>query len=301
MSSSRISQENTPVENMQVEADPDIPFDFQSEPADDFPPFAVPFEAADPADLEEDRKWLMSLRDDDGYSPSELESKIAELNDSLASNAQELPDPNRTGESAARPELLKAIVGYKAAWVKAARALLEYKRNLTDRVWMKTAKTLSEWMGRSDRTVRQLISDYELTERSPKLMLAMQAAGCDPAAKHSYVKLLNEAVRTAAENPTMTEEQVVNRVIELKDPRQENYVKRTPAESRFWRLRLAIRTTLNELPKDERLELLAKAIGEEAYHVWKERAPFTISISPVKGVFTLDGRKPKQECPHEDH
>jgi hypothetical protein len=288
----RPRQEGALAEDVENETAPDVRLDFH--PEEEFPPFEIPFEPGS-SDPEEERRWLLNQSNDEDYSPAELEEKLAELNELLASNAQELPVPNRTGEAEARPELLKSIVGYRAAWVNAARALIVYKRSLTDRVWMKTVKTSSEWMGRTDRTVRQLIADYQLTERSPELMAAMQTAGYDPAANHRYLKLLKEAAATAAENPTLNAEQVISRVVKFKDPRKENYIKLTPAERRFWKLRLAIRTTVNNVSIEERVELLAKAIGEEAYHVWRERKPFTMSITPAKSVFTLEWRKPKRE------
>ena len=59
----------------------------------------------------------------------------------------------------------------------------------------------------------------------------------------------------------------------------------------FIRARLAIRSFLDEVPNNRKLQALAGLLAEEAYQIWGARNPFQMEVSPKPSRFTIDGRK----------
>jgi hypothetical protein len=54
--------------------------------------------------------------------------------------------------------------------------------------------------------------------------------------------------------------------------------------------RLAIRVFLENLPDDEKVAALVRALAQEAHQVWGKRDPIALTIHPEESTFTIDGR-----------
>ena len=197
----------------------------------------------------------------------------------------------------ARHTLVAALGQYRTSRFLLGEALAAYKKQFAakndhsagDRGWMAAAKSVAEAMGCHERTVRNIIADYERTASLPGTVIqAAQARGID-LAQRRY-------------RPAVTAiEWIVSNVLVMPptDQREHNqddpFVPLTREEKQRFAVRMKIRTALTNVEPDQKLSTLISALEEEMFAIWGQSDPVTVTITPRTSGLTLDGRKRRED------
>ena len=210
----------------------------------------------------------------------------------------------------ARDAMVAALGLYRTSRFHLGEALAEYKRQFTaDRGWMAAAVSIAEAMGCDERTVRNIIADYERTASLPEAVIqAAQARGIDLAQRRYRPAVA--AIESIIENDGHGQDaidaeeanRIVSNVLVMPSPDQrehiqdDRFVKLTREEKQHFAIRMKIRTALTNVEPDEKLSAFIAALEEEMFAIWGQNEPVTVTITPRPSGFTLDGRKIKENA-----
>jgi hypothetical protein len=232
---------------------------------------------------------------------SNLSARLAEI------EAEHIGADGGNAEEA-RETLVLALSQYRASRFRLGKALLEYKTLFTaDRGWMAAAKSVAGALGCDERTVRNIISDYELVAKLPAAVIqAAHSKGFDLAQrKHSSKAAAIKAAIESEEVPEDIDEEKAERIVsnlfvmpspaEREQLRDDPFVPLSREEKQRFAIRMKIRTALTNIEPDQRLSALIAALEEEMFAVWGQNDPVTVTITPRASGLTFDGRKRRED------
>lgn len=227
-------------------------------------------------------------------------NKRQDLSAQLDRIAAELDDSDRLEEKNQRTSLLSALKNYTTSRFRFGQALASYREVCrAEGVWLAASKAIGREIGRSQRTVFRILSDYERVADTPEPVLAaMKREGFDPAALKNE-ELLNEVTSAIAADSTPNQVRAVVRdtAARLKqtsaDKRSSGVGNAISEDDRIvWGLRQDIRKWLGNIRDvDRKWDLLEQAIAEEAFEVWKVNESWEALITPRVGATMLNGRQ----------
>ena len=216
----------------------------------------------------------------------------------------------------ARHTLVAALGQYRTSRFLLGEALAAYKKQFAakndhsagDRGWMAAAKSVAEAMGRDERTVRNIIADYERTASLPGTVIqAAQARGID-LAQRRYRPAVT-AIESIIENDSQGQDaidaeeadRIVSNVLVMPPTDQREHIQDDPfvpltrEEKQHFAVRMKIRTALTNVEPDQKLSTLIAALEEEMFAIWGQSDPVTVTITPRTSGLTLDGRKRRED------
>jgi len=201
----------------------------------------------------------------------------------------ELDGSDRVEEKTQRTSLLSALKNYKASRFRLGQALTSYKEVCrVEGVWLAASKAIAREIGRSQRTVFRILSDYERVADTPEPVLAaMKGEGYDPAALKNE-PLLNEVTSAIAvdSTPQQVRGLVRSTAARLKQAKAKKYSSdagtRSSEDDRIISgLRQDIRKRLANVPDpDRKWYLLQEAICQESFEVWGDKEKWTAEFTP---------------------
>lgn len=200
----------------------------------------------------------------------------------------------------ARTEVLSAIEGVHWTRYSLGKALEAYRAYYkADRGWMEAAAVIARSLRCDNRTVRNIIRDYHGIKTLPENVIeAAHSRGINLARKKFFplTKLIHDEIGSAPELSDEAAGKVIDKVIQIptqKPSKDEPFVALTRDESARWKVRMKIRTALNNIETSRKLAELVVALEEEMFAVWGQTEPVTVTITPRPSSLTLDGRKRK--------
>ncbi|MGB8477890.1 MAG: hypothetical protein WCE63_03485 [Acidobacteriaceae bacterium] len=194
----------------------------------------------------------------------------------------------------ARRAVVETLEKYHTSRYRFGEALATYRAHfMEERGWMEVAQAIGAAMGRDERTVRNILADYQRAATLPETVIAAaEAEGIDLAErKHARLLASMEGKLAVNDVPTLPEaQQILGKVLEMRAPGAPK-AKLDRAEKIRWAIRIKIRTALTNVPNDRKLTELIAALEEEMYEVMGETEPITVTITPRQSSLTIDGRK----------
>lgn len=232
---------------------------------------------------------------------SNLSARLAEI------EAEHIGADGGNAEEA-RETLVSALSQYGTSRFRLGKALAEYKKLFAaDRGWMAAAKSVADALGCDERTIRNIISDYERAAELPSTIIkAAKSKGIDLARRRHSLKVA--VIKTAIESEETPEsidedkaERIVSNVLVMPSPAQrahfqdDPFVPLTREEKQRFAIRMGIRTALSNIEPDRKLVELIAALEEEMFDMWGVTEPITVTITPRASGLTLDGRKRRED------
>jgi hypothetical protein len=191
-----------------------------------------------------------------------------------------------------RTRMLAALGIYRMSRFNFGETLYAYREALPHGAWLPVVQAISAETGIADRTIREILSDYERVRETPaEVVQALLQAGIDPAEKRraKVVEIAVEghrsgippvhAVKAAFETtkrPAQTQTS-----IDLEPSKDEKLI---------FQVRLVIRKALDKVPQNKRLEYLRAALCEEITGLLGDEAREFV-VTPTKPTLDLMGRK----------
>ena len=221
---------------------------------------------------------------------------FANLANRLESIATGLKAEEAEAEREFRPRVILAAKQFAHSRYELGRVLFEYRKKWkTDGAWLKVCKLVAQTLEISTRTVHRIVEGYVCASQLPGVVIdAFSAKGIDSAAKKNEALVLRAIEMIPSDEETSQElaEEIVNQVTaKFADPRDQ-YLRLTKKERQIFSLREQIRKGLDAIPPGERMDILRNALSELAFLVLGTITPFSLEITPRRGAFTVDGRKP---------
>ena len=209
----------------------------------------------------------------------------------------------------ARIAVMRAIKEFNFSRFELGKALSAYRAHFkAARGWMVAAASIAAAMGCDERTVRNIIADYEHVARVPEAVIhAAQAKGIDLSQRKYRPAVV--AIESAIGNPDEGRDaldadeanRIISNVLVMPPPVQrehghdERFVPLTREEKLHFAVRMKIRTALTNTENDRKLPVLLQALEEEMFDVWGFTGPVTVTITPRTSGLTLDGRRRREE------
>jgi hypothetical protein len=199
-----------------------------------------------------------------------------------------------------------AIKQFHSTRFNVGKALFAYRAHFrADRGWLIAAKAVAGALGCDERTIRNIVADYErLSAALPTVAIeAAHSRGIDLAQRRHRQTVA--AIESAIVNEGNGEfdideeeaERIVSNVLVMRSPNQRELVQDAPsvsltrAERQHFAIRMKIRTALANVEPGKKLSALIAALEEEMLAVWGQKEPVTITIIPRPSAFSLDGRR----------
>jgi len=192
-----------------------------------------------------------------------------------------------------RSQLVAAVGVYQISRYRLGQALYGYRMALPHGAWTPVVKAIAIASHLTDRTIREILSDYERVRDTPvPVVQALQQAGIDPAAKRQK-KIVEMAIDShKAGNPPA---QAVQAAVALSRRPvapvgiSSGDVPLTQDERWILSLRENMRKTLGKIPQDRRVEVFCVAAAEELWIQVSSKEPIT--IVPTEPTLDIVGRK----------
>jgi hypothetical protein len=157
----------------------------------------------------------------------------------------------------------------------------------------RSVKTNRNGGGDNDRTIREILSDFERVRETPApVVRALEQAGIDPAAK-SKAKVVNiaaESVRTGCDIQQAIQTAMAASRQRPARAQIQTSEEPTKEEKLIYQVRLQIRKALQRVPQNKKLEYLQIALGEEINALLGDQAREFV-VTPTKPTLDLLGRK----------
>lgn len=193
-----------------------------------------------------------------------------------------------------RRDLIAALTNYKRSRYELGGALYSYRKALPHGAWTAVVEAIATATKMTDRTIREIISDYERVRETPApVVQALQQVGIDPSAKRqAKVVQIASAEHKAGAPPAQA---VAAAVAATRKPSpQAQAPVDSPSVSKeetlIFQVRLAIRKGLERVPQNKKLEYLQIALGEEITALLGDDAREFV-VTPSKPTLDLMGRK----------
>src|ERR1035441_1191215 len=134
---------------------------------------------------------------------------------------------------------------------------------------MLAAQAIGEVLARDERTVRNIVADYERVAKLPETVIAAaEAKGLD-LSERKHMRLI-EAIKSEIDgNDTPTPPEARRTVGKVFKMSKAHAAKDAPdkADKLRWAVRKRIRTLVNNFPNDQKLGVICLALEEEMYDV----------------------------------
>ena len=216
------------------------------------------------------------------------------LSNELAAIADELEGEEATREHLMRERVINAVRQYADSRYALGKLLSGYRVHWKSAgSWMRVCDALADALHMSSRTVLRIIDDYHRVSTAPvPLIEALESEGISTAEAKNAV-LMQEAIRMHFEEGASIE-----RISEFakdtskamfNDPR-DAHRQLSPEERHAFNMVDSLRSGLQRLPIEQRLDCLHQIINEIAFLVLDDKSPFTLEITPEPGALTIDGR-----------
>jgi len=201
----------------------------------------------------------------------------------------------------ARAELLDTVESAQWSRYRLGKALEAYRAFFkADRGWMEASSLIAKMLCSTDRTVRNIVADYETVKALPENVLEVaQSHGIDLSKRRfqPVVQALEASLATSKKLDSAATERILKDAMQKPKPRavidELPFLPLTAGEKARWKIRMKIRTALNNIDTPRKLQEIIAALEEEMFAVWGEAKPITITITPHQSPLTLDGRKRK--------
>jgi len=197
-----------------------------------------------------------------------------------------------------RSDLILAIENTQWSRYALGKALDKYRAFFkSDRGWIEAASVIARALCCNDRTVRNIISDYEGLKALPEDVIDVAHRRGIDLAKKRYAPVV-KALETSLASNSPLDAAAAEKII--KDSMRQHkhttdvegpFLPLTAEEKRRWKIRLKIRTALNNIQASQKLSELLAALEEEMQAVWGQTTPVIITITPRKSSLTIDGKK----------
>ncbi len=209
----------------------------------------------------------------------------------------------------ARIAVMRAIKEFNFSRFDLGKALSAYRAHFkAARGWMAAAASIAAAMGCDERTVRNIIADYEHVASVPEALVhAAQTKGIDLSQRkyRPAVAAIESAISNAGEGHAVLDADEANRIIsnvlvmplpvQREHGHDERFIPLTREEKQHFAVRMKIRTALTNVEADRKLSELLAALEEEMFDVWGESDQVTVTITPHPSGLTLDGRKRRED------
>jgi hypothetical protein len=163
-------------------------------------------------------------------------------------------------------------------------------------------------MGCDERTVRNIIADYEHAACLPvAVILAAQTKGIDLSQRkyRPVVAAIESTIGDGGNGRDVIDaddaDRIVSNVLVMPPPdkpeqvHDDPFVPLTREEKQHFAVRMKIRTALTNIEPDRKLSELLQALEEEMFDVWGETDEVMVLIKPHASGLTLDGLKRREE------
>jgi hypothetical protein len=208
----------------------------------------------------------------------------------LASSLREVEAVHGSDAVTLRSAVIRAAKQYSRSRYALGKALTLYKQELPHGAWAPAVSLISKRLQLSDRTLREIMSGYRQTlPLPPSVIDELKRAGIDPVSGRGrkVVSILRDADLTT---PSQAVEFATRKLSgAFKSPMPAGTVTPTKDELVIYKVRLAIRTALSNVPPNRKLSILNTAIAEEVYASIGAVPPFT--VTPVRPTLDLMGMK----------
>jgi hypothetical protein len=208
----------------------------------------------------------------------------------LAASLRRVESDHGLDAETLRSAVIQAAEQYGQSRYALGKALTLYKEELRHGAWGTAVGVISTRLGLSDRTLREVMSAYRQTLPLPPAVIAeLERVGIDPISGHGrrVVSILKDADLS---EPSQAVDDATHKVsLTSKSAMPEGTVAPTKEELAVFKVRVAVRTALSNIPPNRRLSILNTAIAEEVYALIGEVPPFT--VIPVKPTLDLMGIK----------
>lgn len=204
----------------------------------------------------------------------------------------------------ARNDVILAIQHAHLSRYKLGKALAGYRTYFkAKRGWIDATEAIADALRCKSRTVRNVVADYEHISGLPDVVIdAAEFRGIDLARRRYLpaVKTIEAKLNPDEDlNSDQAEELLDNAIHQPRNEESEDdrFVALTKDEKARWKIRIKIRTGLNNFEPRRKLTELMAALEEEMFDVWGETDEVMVLITPRPSPMTLDGRKKRDpEC-----
>ena len=194
----------------------------------------------------------------------------------------------------AREEVLLALASCRHSRSQLGKALHEYKEFfISEGGWMLAVQAIGEVLARDERTVRNMVADYERVAKLPgSVIAAAEERGLDLAERKNapVIHAIEDELGDKA-TPTLPEaKRLLGKVLKM---RKGHAAKDAPdkADRLRWAVRMKIRTGLSNVATEGKLPEILAALEETMYDEWGMTEPVTVTLNPRPSGLTVDGRK----------
>jgi hypothetical protein len=204
-----------------------------------------------------------------------------------------------------RAAVLSAVAELCISRDRLGEALEKYKTHFESEggAWMEAATAIGKALHRNERTVRNIVSDYQRVKPLPeKIIAASHNLGIELVRKKyaPAVAIIQTAVASAGPLSVLKAKEIVVDAIariSKKSSTDGLFEGLTKEEKAHFAVRMKIRTALNNFEEDQKLPNLIAALEEEMYQVWGQTEPITITIQPRPSTLSINGlRRFKSTC-----
>jgi hypothetical protein len=238
--------------------------------------------------------------------------RFSSLTDTLRKIEARHIDAGPLGKEAiaqSRLAVVQAINEFSLTRFNLGKALAAYRVHFkANRGWMAAAASIAATIGCDERTVRNIITDYERVASLPETVIhAAQTKGFD-LSQRKYRPAVAAIESTIGEDGDGRDvidaddaDRIVSNILVMPAPdkreqvHDDPFVPLTREEKQRFSVRMKIRTALTNIEPDQRLSALIAALEEEMFAVWSQSDPVTVTIRPHPSELTLDGRKRREE------
>lgn len=215
-------------------------------------------------------------------NPKELISALRTIEQQYASAGDTSPRSLAVDRSA----VVEATEGFRVSRDRLGAALEKYRSHFKEEgAWMEVAEVIGRAMRKNERTVRNIVADYQRIKPLPETIIeASQSLGIELSQKkYSLAVAILKTETTADMNMTkaMAKEKVMNAVQSSSEKSDKLKKKQelSKEEKEHFKIRMKIRTSLNNIPNPQKLAKLIEALEEEMHDVWGVSNPVSITIT----------------------
>jgi hypothetical protein len=210
----------------------------------------------------------------------------------LAASLRSTEERHGLNAEALRSAVIQTAEQYDKSRYALAKALVAYKAEVGHGAWMDASRIISNLLQLSDRTLREIMSGYKQTlTLSSAVIDELKCAGIDPVSGHGrkVVSALKDA-DLADSTPSQAVALATRQVARMSKPAMpEGIVAPTKEEMAIYKVRLAVRSALSNVPPNKKLAILRQAIAEEVYALIGPVPAFT--VLPMTPTLDLMGMK----------
>lgn len=185
-----------------------------------------------------------------------------------------------------RSAVVEATEGFRVSPDRLGEALEKYRTHFKEEgAWMEIAEAIGRAMRKNERTVRNIVADYQRIKPLPeKIIEASQSLGIELSQKKysPAVAILKTETTAAMRLTEATAKEMVMKAVQSSSEKSDKLKKKqelSKEEKEHFKIRMKIRTSLNNIPNPQKLAKLIEALEEEMHDVWGVSNPVSITIT----------------------